>query len=165
MYLFTQTTLPSCVYRAMSAFPNATYNASLVAVGVFTASEDFSWVLWLTPNPKSCLQSSLPVSRSKQMVSRELEGFLTWVVTKTLFPRTTGELLPHPGTATDQITFRVALQATGSLRPSATPSARGPLQLGQSLRFSISCPEAEAAIMSSNEQAVIGHRLQKSSAG
>ena len=57
---------------------------------------------------------------------RLLAASVSWEVTKTRLPCTTGELVPQPGNFTDQRTFSVRLQRTGRLRPSATPSAFGP---------------------------------------
>src|SRR5262249_34889752 len=65
----------------------------------------------------------------------------------------TGELVPHPGSFTAQRTFSVLLQRRASFPPSATPSAFGPLQRGQSV-FGVAsergprpppCPPAKAA--------------------
>src|ERR1043165_81534 len=101
--------------------------------GVLTARLDFSWVRWSTPKPKSCRHNSLPVSRSTQSVRRAFLPSLTWVVTKTRLPETTGELVPQPGSLTDQRIFSVLLHRVGSFLPSATPSAFGPRQRGQSM--------------------------------
>src|SRR5579859_3597102 len=118
----------------MSALPKATYTASLVTAGVLTARFDFSWVLWSTPSPKSCRHSSLPVLRSKQRVRRDfLSATFSCDVTKTRLPKTTGELVPQPGNFTDQRMFSVVLHRIESDRPSATPSAFGPLHRGQSV--------------------------------
>jgi hypothetical protein len=54
-------------------------------------------------------------------------------VTNTWSPKTTGELVPQPGNVTDQRTFSVLLQRVGRSRLSATPSAFGPRQHGQSV--------------------------------
>src|ERR1041384_7830752 len=56
-------------------------------------------------------------------------------------PYTTGELVPQPGSFTDQRMFSVLLQRMGSFLPSATPSAFGPLQRGQLL--DASCENAD----------------------
>src|SRR5438876_3312281 len=118
----------------MSALPKATYTASAVTAGVLTARFDFSWVRWSTPNPKSCRHSSLPVARSKQSVSRAfLPPSTACDVTKTRLPKTTGELVPQPGSLADQAMFSVRLQRVGRFLPSATPSALGPRQRGQSV--------------------------------
>src|SRR5262249_51976710 len=116
----------------MSELPKATSTASFATAGVLTARLDFSWVRWSTPYPKSCRQSSLPVPRSKHSVSRDFLSFRC-EVTNTLSPETTGELVPQPGNVTDQRTFSVLVHRIGRLRPSATPSAFGPLQHGQSI--------------------------------
>src|SRR5580765_1257261 len=119
----------------MSALPNATYTASSVTAGVLTARFDFWWVDWFTPKPKSCRHNSLPVFRSKQSVSRVFFfPSCTSEVTKTRLPYTTGELVPQPGNFTDQRTFSVWLQRRGKFLPSATPSACGPRQRGQSAK-------------------------------
>src|SRR5262245_24269686 len=119
----------------MSALPKATYTASSVTAGVLTARLDFSWVRWATPKPKSCRHRSLPVCRSKHSVSRDLLSFRC-EVTNTLSPYTTGELVPQPGNFTDQRMFSVVLHRVGRFLPSATPSAFGPRQQGQSVEGS-----------------------------
>src|SRR5262245_61488351 len=118
----------------MSALPKATYTASWVTAGVLTARLDFSWVRWSTPSPKSCRHSSWPVLRSKRGVRRDFwPPAFSADVTNTRSPYTTGELVPQPGSVTDQRTFSVVLHRSGSDRPSATPSAFGPLHRGQSV--------------------------------
>src|SRR5262245_35742837 len=129
----------------MSALPKATYTASSVTAGVFTARLDFSCVRCSTPNPKSCRHSSLPVSRLKHRVSRDFLSFRC-EVTNTRSPYTTGELVPQPGSFTDHRTFSVLLQRIGSLRPSATPSAFGPLQHGQSVGSSAAPKAADRSV-------------------
>src|SRR5438477_8867421 len=82
--------------------------------------------------PKSCRHRSLPVRRSRHSVSKDFLSFMC-EVTNTRSPYTTGELVPQPGSFTDQRTFADWLQRIGRFLPSATPSAWGPLQHGQSV--------------------------------
>src|SRR5262249_17636848 len=77
---------------------------------------------------------SLPSWRSKHNVSSDfLPPAVVCEVTKTRLPKTTGELVPQPGNCTDQRMFSILLQCVGRSRPSATPSAFGPRQRGQSV--------------------------------
>src|SRR5260370_42308261 len=68
-----------------------------------------------------------------QSVRRDfLPAFSRCEVMNTRLPKTTGELVPQPGSLTDQRMFSVLDQRMGRLRPSATPSALGPRQRCQS---------------------------------
>ena len=111
------------------------------------------------PKPKSCRQSSLPSFRSKQRVRSDFfSRSSASEVTNTRFPYTTGELVPHPGSLTDQQTFTSVVHRTGRFLPSATLLALGPLQQGQSSQSAVD-DKMTAQVTRANRPLPVGFTL------